>query len=89
MRPARQVAKHLAYYFWPRSPSLLFTFERYDEFYRSIRLRSGRDYTTSDLLVAPVQRTVGAIENDNHTPLGSFDAHFQEALEKGRSVEIK
>jgi hypothetical protein len=81
------VARHSGHFTTPTFS--LFTFERYDEFNRRVGLRSGGSYCTSYLQVAPMQRTVGAVESDNHTSLRPFDAHFHEALEKGGSVEIK
>ena len=39
--------------------------------------------------VAPLQRAMDAVEDQNHAPLGSFDPHLHEALEEWRMVEIK
>src|SRR5262249_61589331 len=48
-----------------------------------------RKHYADGLQIAPLQRTMSAVEDENHAPFGSFDPHLHEALEEGRMVEIE
>jgi hypothetical protein len=46
----------------------------HDEFDRVVERSAGRQHYAAGLQVAPLQRTVNTVENENHAPLGSFEA---------------
>src|SRR5207247_6809622 len=47
------------------------------------------DDCATGLQVTPLQRTVDAVEDEDHALLRSLDPHFHEALEEGCAVEIE
>src|SRR6516225_8791036 len=67
----------------------LFAVHLHDEFDRIVERYPWRKHSAAGLQIAPLQRTVSAVEDENHAPLGSFDPYLHEALEEGRMVEIE
>src|SRR6516162_11624543 len=61
----------------------------HDEFNRVVERCVRRRDRAARLQVAPLQRTMNAVEDEDHASSGSFDPHLHEALEEGRTVEIE
>jgi hypothetical protein len=71
LRPGNGVA--------PKPHIKLFAVHRHDEFDRIVGRCARRQHRAARLQVAPPQRAVDVVENENHALLGSFDPHLQEA----------
>src|SRR6266403_1983054 len=65
------------------------TIHRDYEFNWIIGFHTEWDDCATGLQVTPLQRTVDAVEDEDHALLRSLDPHFHEALEEGCAVEIE
>src|SRR4030095_6717217 len=62
---------------------------RHDEFDRFVGYGLGRAKRPSRLQILPSQRPVNSVQEDADAVGGRLDAHFHEALEERRAVEIE